>query len=457
MIVDFETIITLVKKVSKIEKTIASMRFDKLCYETGLEDATYTADTKDIFTGSTDILDFTSYIGLAMSEVISLDKLNAYNITVRTVDNSGNTSVIENKTYRLSDLESQPISACGYKFYVPSDIKKYIPEAVILVISDYDLFNERYPGVELTSNGVYLAKNEWDSSKTNENGVWVNYTNYSEVVSIESLSIKTLDNIYLDLLGNEDFNKFKKNVERNLQELEKEVANETIITTGTSTDYEATVPSITELKAGVSFLMKPHITSTTGIATLNVNGFGAKEILRYTTDRLGFVRPKAHFLSTSKIYRIFYDGQYWILSDYVKPVATDLQGIVPVENGGVPTTNTGNTGKILTTNDEGIPEWQTPPALSFDGAYDENTNKVATVQTVINKIAEIVANAPEDFDTLKEMSDWITSHSNSASQMNSNISSNTNRISTLEGSVGDIETALDNIISIQNSYLGGTS
>lgn len=46
-------------------------------------------------------------------------------------------------------------------------------------------------------------------------------------------------------------------------------------------------------------------------------------------------------------------------------------------------------------------------------------------QRIIEKISEIVANAPEDFDTLKEMSDWISEHEDSAAAMNSVISANT--------------------------------
>ena len=50
---------------------------------------------------------------------------------------------------------------------------------------------------------------------------------------------------------------------------------------------------------------------------------------------------------------------------------------------------------------------------------------------VTDEVAKIVAGAPADFDTLKEMSDWISSHENSAAEMNSAIQTNTNDISTL--------------------------
>ena len=47
--------------------------------------------------------------------------------------------------------------------------------------------------------------------------------------------------------------------------------------------------------------------------------------------------------------------------------------------------------------------------------------KTETDNKITEKVAEIVAGAPEDFDTLKEMSDWIASHENSAAEMNSAI------------------------------------
>ena len=48
---------------------------------------------------------------------------------------------------------------------------------------------------------------------------------------------------------------------------------------------------------------------------------------------------------------------------------------------------------------------------------------------VTAKIAEIVANAPEDLDTLKEIADWIKNHANDASAMNTEILANTEAIS----------------------------
>ena len=54
---------------------------------------------------------------------------------------------------------------------------------------------------------------------------------------------------------------------------------------------------------------------------------------------------------------------------------------------------------------------------------------------VTAKIAEIVANAPEDLDTLKEIADWISAHANDAAAMNTEILANTSDIATLKTTV----------------------
>ena len=54
-------------------------------------------------------------------------------------------------------------------------------------------------------------------------------------------------------------------------------------------------------------------------------------------------------------------------------------------------------------------------------------NRITTEVTA--KIAEIVAKAPEDLDTLKEIANWIKTHANDASAMNTAILANTEAIS----------------------------
>lgn len=69
----------------------------------------------------------------------------------------------------------------------------------------------------------------------------------------------------------------------------------------------------------------------------------------------------------------------------------------------------------------------------LQGQITANTNAINTLngtgvgsvtKTVADKISEVIANAPADFDTLKEISDWISTHENSASSMNTAINKN---------------------------------
>lgn len=77
-------------------------------------------------------------------------------------------------------------------------------------------------------------------------------------------------------------------------------------------------------------------------------------------------------------------------------------------------------------------------------AKGTNTTQIATtafVQTAAaDAVTKIVAGAGESFDTLKEISDWIGTHSNSAAAMNTQINTNKTNIS-------NIQTKLDGIAS----------
>lgn len=81
-------------------------------------------------------------------------------------------------------------------------------------------------------------------------------------------------------------------------------------------------------------------------------------------------------------------------------------------------------------------------ALTTD--VQANTSAIATLngtgagsvqKQVADAVAQIVADAPEAYDTLKEISDWISSHASDASEMNSAIQQNT-------ADIGELETAV---------------
>lgn len=88
-------------------------------------------------------------------------------------------------------------------------------------------------------------------------------------------------------------------------------------------------------------------------------------------------------------------------------------------------------------------EIPTVPSKVSELTNDSNYQTAEQVNsTVTTEIAKVVANAPEDFDTLKEMSDWIAGHENDVSAMNSAISDNKTNIEILQTDVANINTSL---------------
>ena len=78
------------------------------------------------------------------------------------------------------------------------------------------------------------------------------------------------------------------------------------------------------------------------------------------------------------------------------------------------------------------------PSKVSELANDSNYQTAEQISsTVTSEIAKVVADAPENFDTLKEMSDWIAGHENDASTMNSAISDNKTAITALQSGKAD--------------------
>lgn len=76
-------------------------------------------------------------------------------------------------------------------------------------------------------------------------------------------------------------------------------------------------------------------------------------------------------------------------------------------------------GKGLSTNDF---------TNTYKNKVDNTYTKTETDSAIASKIAEVVAEAPESLDTLKEIADWIDTHVDSASAMNSAIQANATNI-----------------------------
>ena len=87
---------------------------------------------------------------------------------------------------------------------------------------------------------------------------------------------------------------------------------------------------------------------------------------------------------------------------------------------------------------EGIDANVKKNADALDILNGEATVDGSVKKQVNDAIAAVVAGAPEDLDTLKEMSDWISSHEGTAAEMNSSILANKTAIAALEKLVGTL-------------------
>lgn len=121
----------------------------------------------------------------------------------------------------------------------------------------------------------------------------------------------------------------------NVNGLDEFVRDQSVLTTGDGAAYLATVEGITSLSAGVSFVMIPHVVSTSTSVSLNVNNLGAKYIRRRVTSNTGTTSAGAtdDWIAAGKPIRVTYDGTFWIV-DLPRTSATDIMGTLAIENGG---------------------------------------------------------------------------------------------------------------------------
>ena len=93
---------------------------------------------------------------------------------------------------------------------------------------------------------------------------------------------------------------------------------------------------------------------------------------------------------------------------------------------------------------------------ALNGRISANETAIATLngtgegsvsKQVADAVASIVADAPEAYNTLKEISDWISSHASDAASMNSQINTNKTDIANLTALVGSLpETATSDTV-----------
>ena len=189
--------------------------------------------------------------------------------------------------------------------------------------------------------------------------------------------------------------------------------------------------------------------TTKKVGTLKGAGYGINVIVAAGSTAI--------CLDNSSVYKLNGDTDKWEKQSEAgtRAVIIDLLGYVKKSE--LPTG--GSTGEVT------LPDWvgDEKPKYTADevGAipasnkdkYDkaatmanENATAIATLngdgegsvtKTVATAIAEVVAGAPEDFDTLKELSDWIATHGSKATELNSKVTKNTEDIATLTTTKAD--------------------
>ena len=173
-------------------------------------------------------------------------------------------------------------------------------------------------------------------------------------------------------------------------------------TEGDGIAYTATVPAITELTAGASFIMITHTVSTSTTPTLNVNGLGHVAIRR-RINTLGSQVAGGYanaWLTADRAYHMVYDGKYWIVENMTQAAAADLYGTVPIEKGGTDAT----TAAEARTNLDVFSKEEVALAISAE-IEKVNGNSTETAASVQANLEEHISDA-EVHVTDAERSSW---------------------------------------------------
>lgn len=156
------------------------------------------------------------------------------------------------------------------------------------------------------------------------------------------------------------------------------------VVNATSTDgvtYIATVPGITELTAGVQFVMIPNMDSTSDDVELNINGLGSTmvRVRRLTNSSSSIKALSSDWLKADYPVTMMFNGNWWVTTDFGYAHGEYIYGTVPVKSGGTGQVEL-TAGSYLVGNGTGNVQLKAPAEVRADiGAQPTVTGGATTI------------------------------------------------------------------------------
>ena len=163
-------------------------------------------------------------------------------------------------------------------------------------------------------------------------------------------------------------------------------------------------------------------------------------IAKETTDRKSAdntLRNDLNNLKASTVTSVAYDSTNKKITKTINGTTSDVVTLATMKTA-MSLNNVTNVATESTITKDSTKNITSGAVYTLKQTVDSNKSAIATLngtgtgsvkKTVTDEIAKVVANAPADFDTLKEISDWIDTHEDSASAMNTAISTNATNLS----------------------------
>ena len=245
---------------------------------------------------------------------------------------------------------------------------------------------------------------------------------YLTQAEYDALEVKEEDKLYIitDLTANcvktEEFNLLESRVSSNETQIgtnTSDIASLQITVSGHTTSIANNASNISDLQTTVSGHTTSIANNASDIATLQNTVSG------HTTSIVNNASDIATLQTT--------------VSGHTTSIANNASDIATLQ-----TTVSGHTTSIAT---------NTTQIASNTDAINTLNGDETTEGSVAYQIAQIIADAPEAFDTLKEIADWIAEHPEDTAAMNAQIQQNT----------ADIADNASDIASLQTTVSGHTT